>query len=93
MTNKFHSLDNLYTYIQNAKKIDFLESQIAIKEDDLNHFNSMQVMYETLGLEMLVEDTVKRYNKIAKEKIKLQLKKNLVEREMLEFELGVLEEE
>ena len=92
MTNKFHSLANLYTYIQNAKKIDLLESQIKSKEADALHFEELQVIYDLMGADYMIEDAAKKCNQVTKEVLKLKIQKNQVEREMLEFELGTLEE-
>jgi hypothetical protein len=96
MTGPFHSLDNLYNYINNAKKIDLLESRIASKEEDLKYAEQLEDIYAAIkraGCEALVEHTVGTCNKLSKEILKLKLEKNRIEKEMLQFELGILEEE
>ncbi len=96
MNKPFHSLDNLYNYINNAKKIDLLESHIASKEEDLKCAEQLEEIYIAIkraGCEAFVEHTAGTCNKLSKEILKLKLEKNEVEKEMLQFELGILEEE
>jgi adenine-specific DNA methylase len=96
MNKPFHSLDNLYNYINNAKKIDLLESRIASKEEDLKYAEQLEEIYIAIkraGCEAFVEHTAGTCNKLSKEIIRLKLEKNLIEKEMLQFALGVLEEE
>lgn len=96
MTKPFHSIDNLYNYINNVEKISLLESQIESKEEDLKCAKQLEEIYAAIkraGCEAFVEHTVGTCNKLSKEILKLKLKKNLIEKEMLQFALGVLEEE
>jgi adenine-specific DNA methylase len=96
MNKPFHSLANLYNYINNAKKIDLLESRIASKEEDLKCAEQLEEIYIAIkraGCEAFVEHTAGTCNKLSKEILKLKLEKNRLEKEMLQFELGILEEE
>lgn len=96
MNKPFHSLDNLYNYINNAKKIDLLESRITSKEEDLKYAEQLEgicIAIKRAGCEAFVEHTVGTCNKLSKEILKLRLEKNKLEKEMLQFALGVLEEE
>jgi adenine-specific DNA methylase len=96
MNKPFHSLANLYNYINNAKKIDLLESHIASKEEDLKCAEQLEEIYIAIkraGCEAFVEHTAGTCNKLSKEILKLKLEKNKLEKEMLQFELGILEEE
>jgi hypothetical protein len=96
MNKPFHSLDNLYNYINNAKKIDLLESRIASKEEDLECAKQLEEIFVSIkraGCEAFVEHTAGTCNRLSKEILKLKLEKNKLEKEMLQFELGILEEE
>ena len=96
MNGPFHSIDNLYNYVNNAKKIDLLESHIASKEEDLKCAKQLEEIYIAIkiaGCEAFVEHAVGTCNKLSKEILKLKLEKNKLEKEMLQFALGVLEEE
>lgn len=96
MNEPFHSLDNLYNYINNAKKIDLLESRIASKEEDLECAKQLEEIFVSIkraGCEVFIEHTAGTCNRLSKEILKLKLEKNLIEKEMLQFALGVLEAE
>lgn len=96
MNEPFHSINNLYNYVNNAQKIDLLESRIASKEEDLKCAKQLKEIYaaiKSVGCEALVEYTVGTCNKLSKEILKLKLEKNKLEKEILQFALGVLEEE
>ena len=96
MNEPFHSLDNLYNYINNAKKIDLLESRIASKEEDLECAKQLEEIFVSIkraGCEAFVEHTAGTCNRLSKEILKLKLEKNLIEKEMLQFALGFLEAE
>ena len=96
MNEPFHSIDNLYNYINNAEKISLLESQIESKEEDLKCARQLEEIYIAIkraGCEAFIEHTVGTCNKLSKEILKLKIEKNKIEKEMLQFALGVLEEE
>ena len=93
METLIHSANNLYNFIENARQARNLDLQIKSKEEDLKYFEQAINMYERLGCESMVEETLKRHNKACHEVLTLKLKRVTLEKEMLEFELGSFTED
>ena len=87
METRIHTATNLYTYIKNARHMENLERQIASKEEELELLDQLEELHGKLGISSLF-GTHAKYNSLKVEILKLQIAKNNVEREMLEFELG-----
>ena len=92
MTTRIHTADNLYTYIMNARQMKNLDAQIASKEKELRHLDRLSEIYAELSISTLL-DTASQYVKVALELTQLKLKRNRLERRLLEFELAVLLED
>ena len=93
METLIHSANNLYNFIENARQARILDLQIESKEDDLKYFEQAINMYERLGCDSMVEETLKRHNKACHEVLVLKLKRVTLEKEMLEFELASFTED
>ena len=92
MTTRIHTADNLYTYIMNARQMKNLDAQIASKEEELRHLDRLGSIYAELSISALL-DTASQYVKAALELTQLKLKRNELERRLLEVELAVLLED
>lgn len=93
MLRRFHSVDNLGTYIENARQMKNLDTQIARREKDLEALEQLQGVYEKLGCMNMLEVSAEEYTTISIELALLKLSRNSVERKLLEFELGTLLED
>ena len=92
METRIHNVSNLYNYINNSRQMENLDRQIAQKEEELELLEQLDKTYGKLGVAALF-GSVEKYNKLKREILKLQLVRNSVEREILWFELGTLEED
>ena len=92
MTTRIHTADNLYTYAQNARQMKNLDAQIASKEEELRHLDRLSEIYAELAISALL-DTASQYVKVALELTQLKLKRNRLERRLLEFELAAFLED
>lgn len=92
METRIHNVSNLYNYINNSRQMENLDRQIAQKEEELELLEQLEGTYGKLGVAALF-GSVEKYNKLKREILKLQLVRNSVEREILWFELGTLEED
>ena len=92
MTTRIHMADNLYTYVQNARQMKNLDAQIVSKEEELRHLDRLDSIYAELDISALL-DTASQYIKVALELTQLKLKRNELERRLLQFELAVLLED
>lgn len=88
-----HSADSLYSFIKNARQIERLDSQIKSKEKELKYLEQLEEIYEHLGCNSAPLSTANRYTKTALQLVQLRLERNKIERQILEFELGVLIED
>jgi hypothetical protein len=70
-----------------------LDTQIACKEKDLETLEQLQRIYEKLGCMNMLEASAEEYTTISIELTLLKLKRNKLERKILEFELGTLLED
>jgi 3-dehydroquinate dehydratase len=93
MLRRFHSVDNLCTYIENARQVTNLDTQIARREKDLEVLEQLQGIYEKLGCMNMLEVSAEEHTTISIELALLKLSRNSVERKLLEFELGTLLED
>lgn len=88
-----HTVDNLYTFITNSRKMDDLDAQIKQKVDLLKHLEQLEKIYEDLGKETMLDKTTECYNRVLADILTLQLRRNKLEREILMFQLKALFEE
>lgn len=93
MKTRVHSVNNLYTFIQNVQIKDNLDARIANKEEDLARITNLEALYKNLGCEQMLDVSAKSYNKLATEISLLKLERNEVEKQILEFELQALLED
>jgi hypothetical protein len=93
MKTRIHSVDNLCSYIQNVQIMDDLDARIANKEADLTRITNLEALYKNLGCEQMLDIAARSYNKLTTEIALLQLKRNEVEKHILEFELHALLED
>jgi hypothetical protein len=87
MMTRIHTADNLYNFIQNARQMENLDAQIASKEEELKYLDQLDEIYAKL-FNPAPFDTARQYTKVALELTLLKLKRNKLERKILEFELG-----
>ena len=90
METRIHTASNLYKYIENARQMENLELQIKSKEEELKYLDEAIKLYDRLGCIKLFEKPVQQYNLTKVGLLRLKLKKNLLERYILEFELAAL---
>lgn len=90
MKSQIHSVDNLYTFIQNIQIMDDLDAEIAKKEADLARVTNLETFYKNLGCTQMLDISARSYNKLTAEITFLKLKRNKVEKSILEFELHTL---
>ncbi len=92
METRIHTADNLYNFIKNARQMENLELQIASKEEELKHLDQLDEIYAKLFNPAPFE-TARQYARVALELTLLRLKRNKLERKILEFELGTFLED
>ena len=85
-----HSIDSLYNFIINVQNMDELDAQIKEKEDRLNYLSQLEDLYESLELTEMLDLTTEKYNRTAVEVILLKMKRNELERKVLNFQLSAL---
>lgn len=93
MKTRTHSVNNLYTFIQNVQIRDDLDARIANKEEDLTYIANLEALYKDLGCEQMLDVSAKSYNQLITELTLLKLERNKVEKQILEFELHALLED
>jgi hypothetical protein len=82
---------SFYNFITNAQSMGKLEALIQEKEQELDYIEKLTTLYEEVGCKALLESAAIKYNKLREESLRLQLKKNKLERELILFELETLE--
>lgn len=92
METRFHSVDNLYNFIQNVRQMKNLDAQIASKEEELEYLDQLDEIYAKLFNPAPFE-TARQYTTAAVELTLLKLKRNKLEKKILEFELGTFLED
>ena len=85
-----HSIDSLYNFIINVQNMDELDDQIKEKEDRLNYLSQLEDLYESLELAEMLDLTTEKYNRTSVEVILLKMKRNELERKVLNFQLSAL---
>ena len=85
-----HSIDSLYNFIINVQNMDELDAQINEKEDRLNYLSQLEDLYESLELTEMLDLTTEKYNRTSVEVILLKMKRNELERKVLNFQLSAL---
>lgn len=92
METRFHSVDNLYNFIQNVRQMENLDAQIASKEEELKYLNQLDEIYTKLFNPAPFE-TAQQYTTAAVELTLLKLRRNKLEKKILEFEFGTFLED
>ena len=70
--------------------MDELDAQINEKEDRLNYLSQLEDLYESLELTEMLDLTTEKYNRTSVEVILLKMKRNELERKVLNFQLSAL---
>lgn len=92
METPFHTADNLYKFLVNARQMANLDRQIVSKEEELKYLEQLEEIYAKI-CNPAPFDTARRHSALVLEIMLLKIERNKVERKILEFELGTFLED